>query len=191
MTEKNRMGEKITRVRESRSLTVQDLADRTELRVELIRQIESGELIPSLSPLIKIARVLGVRLGTFLDDADNVGPVISKADSRAKVVRFGDKDHTGSSDLDFYSLASDKTGRHMEPFVIDVYPSSAKDVKLSTHEGEEFIFVLDGQVEICYGKEVYRLSKGDSIYYDSIVSHNVHSFGDAPAKILAVVYAPF
>ena len=132
-----------------------------------------------------------MRLGTFLDDTDNIGPVISKADSRAKVVRFGDKDHKGNSDLDFYSLAADKTGRHMEPFVIDVYPSSAKDINLSTHEGEEFIFVLDGQVEISYGKESYRLSKGDSIYYDSIVQHNVHCFGDMPAKILAVVYAPY
>jgi len=191
MTEKNRLGGKIALVRESRKLSQQDLADRSELRIELISQIESGELIPSLSPLIKIARVLGVRLGTFLDDADNVGPVISKEESRAKVVRFSDKEHPGHSDLDFYSLASDKTGRHMEPFVIDVYPSSANDINLSSHEGEEFIFVLAGSIEVSYGRESYQLSKGDSIYYDSIVAHNVHCHGNTPAKILAVVYAPY
>lgn len=191
MAEKNRMGSKISLVRESRKLTVQELADRTELRPELVQQIESGELIPSLSPLIKIARVLGVRLGTFLDDEDNVSPVVSKNDSRAKVTRFSNKEHAGQSDLDFYALASDKAGRHMEPFVIDVYPSSADDIKLSTHEGEEFIFVLDGEIEISYGKDLYHLTKGDSIYYDSIVAHNVHSMSGTAAKILAVVYAPF
>ena len=191
MAEKNRMGSKITLVRESRKLSVQELADRAELREELVKQIESGELIPSLSPLIKIARVLGVRLGTFLDDEDNVSPVVSRADARAKVTRFSNKEHAGQSDLDFYSLASDKSGRHMEPFLIDVYPSSANDVKLSTHEGEEFIYVLDGEIEISYGKDTYQLSKGDSIYYDSIVAHNVHSKSGTAAKILAVVYAPF
>ncbi|MGL4369037.1 MAG: cupin domain-containing protein, partial [Spirochaetota bacterium] len=134
--------------------------------------------------------VLGVRLGTFLDETDNAGPVISKAGSRGKIVRFSAKEHAGNSDLDFYSLASDKTGRHMEPFVIDLYPSSAVDAKLSSHEGEEFVYVLEGQIEVNYGKETYILSQGDSIYYDSVVSHNVHSCGSAAAKVLAVVYAP-
>ena len=191
MAEKNRMGSKISLVRESRKLSVQELADRAELREELVQQIESGELIPSLSPLIKIARVLGVRLGTFLDDEDNVSPVMTRGADRAKVTRFSNKEHAGQSDLDFYALAADKTGRHMEPFLIDVYPSSADDIKMSTHEGEEFIYVLDGEVEISYGKDTYQLAKGDSIYYDSIVSHNVHSKGGTTAKILAVVYAPF
>jgi transcriptional regulator with XRE-family HTH domain len=191
MAEKNKLGTKIAQVRESRKLSPQDLADRTELPIELIKQLESGELVPSLSPLIKIARALGVRLGTFLDDGDNIGPVLSHAGDRAKVVRFSDKARPAHSDLDFYALASDKTGRHMEPFLIDIYPSSAKEIHLSAHEGEEFIYVLAGDVEISYGKEKFSLKEGDSIYYDSIVSHNVHCLGDKQAKILAVVYAPF
>jgi transcriptional regulator with XRE-family HTH domain len=190
MSEKNRLGSKIIQLREARKLSQADLAERTELAPGLIAQLESGELVPSLSPLIKIARALGVRLGTFLDDEENIGPVVSRSDSRAKVVRFSDKDKAQESDLDFYTLASDKTGRHMEPFLIDVYPSSAKQIHLSAHEGEEFIFVLSGEVEISYGKELFALSQGDSIYYDSIVSHNVHCKGNVPAKILAVVYAP-
>jgi transcriptional regulator with XRE-family HTH domain len=191
MSEKNKLGMKIVQLRESRKLSQSDLAERTELPQGLIAQLESGELIPSLSPLIKIARALGVRLGTFLDDEQNIGPVLSRAGERAKVVRFSDKAKASESDLDFYSLASDKSGRHMEPFLIDVYPSSAKQIHLSAHEGEEFIFVLAGEVEISYGKENFLLKEGDSIYYDSVVSHNVHSKGDGPAKILAVVYAPF
>jgi len=77
----------------------------------------------------------------------------------------------------------------MEPFLIDIYPSSAQDTKLSAHEGEEFIYVLSGEIEIVYGTETYRLGAGDSIYYDSIVAHHVHCSGDRPAQMLAVVYA--
>ena len=65
----------------------------------------------------------------------------------------------------------------MEPFIIDIYPSSEKDYKPSSHEGEEFIYVLAGKIEIIYGKESCSLSGGDSIYYDSIVPHHVHTHG--------------
>jgi transcriptional regulator with XRE-family HTH domain len=191
MAEKNRIGVKVAQIRESRKISQQELAERSELKTELIAQIESGELIPSLSPLIKIARVLGVRLGTFLDDLDNIGPVVTLANDHRKMMMFSEKSQAGSSDLDFFALASDKTGRHMEPFVIDIHPSSAKEIVLSTHEGEEFIFVLTGAVEISYGKETYCLEQGDSIYYDSIVPHNVHCKSDTDARILAVVYTPF
>lgn len=190
MAEKNRIGVKVAQIRESRGLTGQELGERAELKAELIDQIESGELIPSLSPLIKIARVLGVRLGTFLDDQDHIGPVVTRAQGDQKLTRFSEKSQTGRSDLDFFALASDKTGRHMEPFIIDIHPSSAREIVLSAHEGEEFIFVLSGAVEISYGRETYHLAAGDSIYYDSIVSHNVHCSDGVDARILAVVYTP-
>ena len=190
MTDRNSLGEKVRTVREARKLKLEDLAQRAELKPELVRQIEAGELLPSLAPLIKIARVLGVRLGTFLDNEETLGPVVTRSGSYPQVVRFSDKDHPGHSDLDFFSLAADKTGRHMEPFVIDLHPSSAQDPQLSAHEGEEFIWVMSGEVEIGYGKLAYRLQSGDSIYYDSIVAHNVNAAGSRPARILAVVYAP-
>ncbi|HYW85470.1 MAG TPA: cupin domain-containing protein, partial [Spirochaetia bacterium] len=106
------------------------------------------------------------------------------------VVRFSGRQRSSHSDLDFFSLAANKTGRHMEPFVIDIHPASAQETQASTHEGEEFIYVLSGEVEIEYGRETYRLSPGDSIYYDSIVPHHVHSAGDGEAKVIGVVYAP-
>jgi quercetin dioxygenase-like cupin family protein len=88
-------------------------------------------------------------------------------------------------------LAGTKAGRHFEPFIIDITPADKPAISLSAHEGEEFIFVLSGEIEISYGKETYRLSEGDSIYYDSVVDHHVHAAADYPARILAVVYAPF
>ena len=79
----------------------------------------------------------------------------------------------------------------MEPFIIDINPSEQQEFKLSAHEGEEFIYVMDGEVEIEYGKEKYMLKEGDSIFYDSIVKHHVHGAPGKSAKILAVVYIPF
>ncbi|MGL4492178.1 MAG: cupin domain-containing protein, partial [Tannerellaceae bacterium] len=83
-----------------------------------------------------------------------------------------------------------KSGRHMEPFIINIEASEGADFVMSTHEGEEFIFVLDGVVEINYGKHKYILEEGDSIYYDSIVAHHVHAAAGNTARILAVVYTP-
>lgn len=190
MADRNTIGDKVRLVRENRKLGVDQLAERAELRTELIARIESGDLIPSLGPLMRIARALGVRLGTFLDDQESVGPVVVRAGEKRKVMHVSDKSRPGRSDLDFFALAANKAGRHMEPFLIDIYPSSAEEAKPSAHEGEEFILVLAGDVEIRYGTDTYRLSRGDSIYYDSIVAHHVHCIGDRPAQILAVVYAP-
>lgn len=191
MSEKNKIGSKVKLLRETRKLTVEDVSERTNLSLETIENIENGALVPSLTPLIKIARVLGVRLGTFMDDVENLGPVVTRAKEEKSVTRFSDRGNAVNSDLDFYTLAQNKAGRHMDPFVIDIYPSSEEEIKMSTHEGEEFIYVLNGTVEIKYGKDTYLLKEGDSIYYDSIVAHHVHSYGTDNAKILAMVYTPF
>ncbi len=87
-------------------------------------------------------------------------------------------------------MAEQKAGRHMEPFLIDIEPTSEENKKLSSHEGEEFIYVLEGTLLIKHGNEEYRLQQGDSIYYDSIVNHLVLADNNQVAKILAVVYTP-
>ena len=191
MTAADGVGGKIARIREARKLSQDELAERSQVALGLLRQIEQGELIPSLTPLTKIARVLGVRMGTFLDDVEEVGPVLNRKGQIRQTVRFAGGSQPARGELDFHALALDKAGRHMEPFLIDVLPASDKSYEKSSHEGEEFLYVLAGQIELLYGKDTYVLSEGDSIYYDSIVAHHVHAGGDAPARILAVVYAPF
>lgn len=185
----NRIGAKLTTLRESLGLSVEELAERAGADAHLIAGIEAGALVPCLAPLIEITRALGVRLGTLLDDEDQVGPVVTRGGAAEEVTRLKDL-ATGTADatLDFFSLAHGKSARHMEPFLIAVSPSTEKS--LSSHEGEEFLFVLEGSIEVEYGKDLHVLRGGDSIYYDSIVPHQVRAHGDAPARILAVVYAP-
>jgi len=191
MTVEHKVGAKVRQLREQRELSCAELAAQSECHVTLIEQIEAGDLVPSLTPLMNIARALGVRLGTLLDDESHEGPVMVKGNDLPKVVRFSGKDPEATkSNLDFYTLGAGKKDRHMEPFVIDVQPRAGQAPPLSSHEGEEFIYVLTGNIEINYGQTTYNLAAGDSIYYDSIVPHDVHAAGGA-ARILAVVYAPF
>jgi transcriptional regulator with XRE-family HTH domain len=187
---KNKTGSKIREVRITRELSVEELSERTGLTTDQISKIEKNEVMPSLSPLIKISRALGVRLGTFLDDHEELGPVINKAGELNEGISFTNNQDTGQSMLHFFSLAGNKAPRHMEPFIVDIEPQMHNPYTLSTHEGEEFIYVLEGEIEIEYGQTKYRLRKGDSVYYDSIVPHNVHSPGTEKSQILGVVYIP-
>jgi transcriptional regulator with XRE-family HTH domain len=186
----NKVGEKIRQLRENKGISIEELARESQISVKLVKKLENEAVIPSLSPLLKIAKVLNVRLGTFLDDAPQTGPVVVKSGKSENVMRFSGKNtNLKDSTLEFYSLASGKTDRHMEPFLIDVHPPENEDYQLSSHEGEEFIFVMSGEIEVLYGKETYLVSEGDSIYYDSVVPHDLHAHG-GEAKILAVVYTP-
>lgn len=191
MAKQHDLGKKVTQIRESQNVDLDELATKTDLDINQLKKIENGEVLPSLAPLIKIARALGVRLGTFLDDSSNLGPAIVRADEHETGVRFSSQQTGSREHLNFLSLAFDKAGRNMEPFIVEIEPSHQSNYMLSSHEGEEFIYILEGEIEINYGKELFHLRKGDSIYMDSIVSHNVHAASDQSAKILAVVYAPF
>lgn len=190
MKNRKKIGKKIKAFREFRQISREDLAIQSNLDVTQLEQIEEKGNIPSLGHLIKISRALGVRIGTFLDDQEQIGPVVVKAGDEKSSSSFSTNNDASRQHLNFFSLAQAKAGRHMEPFIVEIEATSESDYKLSSHEGEEFIFVLDGQVEINYGKEVYQLGKGDSIYLDSIVAHNVHAAANQSARILAVVYTP-
>ena len=188
MPANNEVGAKIKSLRELRGVTVEELSERSGMTPGQIEEIEAGKVAASLTPLLKIARGLGCRLGTFLDDTSISGPVVTSTkqdnDSGMRFVGAGDK-----NGLVFHALAANKADRSMEPFVIDVHPPQSSDYEVSSHEGEEFVFVLEGEIEVDYGRKLYRVKAGESIYYESIVPHHLHAFG-GEARILAVIYAP-
>jgi len=185
------IGEKIKALRESRQISVEDLMERTGLAQEQIERIESNVDIPSLAPLIKIARALGVRLGTFLDDQDGSGAVVCRKEEHTdNSISFSNNAVSARTHMQYHSLSASKADRHMEPFIIDINQTDENTYELSSHEGEEFIYVMEGVVEIAYGRKKHVIEAGDSIYYDSIVPHHVHGFEGQAARILAVVYTP-
>lgn len=187
--ELNLIGPRIRQLRERREYSIETLAKQSGCSAEMIAALEAGELVPSLTPLLRLARGLGVRLGTLLDDQTQDGPAVVRKGAAGAAIHFSGNDPARTrSTLDFHSLAPHKAARNMEPFLIDVHPASG-DVPLNEHEGEEFIYVLSGRIEVLYGKDAYRLDAGDSIYYESVVPHHLHALG-GDARILAVIYAP-
>jgi transcriptional regulator with XRE-family HTH domain len=195
MTEKNRfmktekVGQRIRTFMEQQELSLEDLVQRTGLELGALTTIVEEDVYPSLGPLLKIARALDVRLGTFLDDQISKDPlVIRRQERKEELSMLRGKDKPVA--LRFYSLGSGKSDRHMDPFYVELLPESEKSKDLSSHEGEEFIVVYAGRVEVTYGTEAYVLEAGDSIYYNSIVPHYVSCKGAQPAAIYAVLYIP-
>lgn len=185
------VGSRIKSIRESKKITAEQVAERSGLTLEQLDRIENDRNLPSLAPLVKIARAIGVRLGTFLDDSDNLGPVVCRKGDQPAGISFSSETANSHNNLNFFALAQSKAGRHMEPFLIDIDSASESGYQLSTHEGEEFLYVLEGTIEVAYGKSKFVIQAGESIYYDSIVEHNVHAANQSKARILAVVYTPF
>ena len=109
------IGAKIKNIRESKQLSIEEVAERSGLGIEQIERIEGNLDFPSLAPLIKIARVLGVRLGTFLDDQAELGPVVCrKKDSEADGIGFTNNATQGHKHMDYHSLSQDKGKRRYQ-----------------------------------------------------------------------------
>ncbi len=181
------IGSKIQSLREAKGISIKYIAKEAGLTEEQMLAVEKDGAMLSLAPLVKIARVLEVRLGTFLDDASASGPVVCRKDVSEE---NSESLESSRKHMTYFSLAGSKSGRQMEPFIINLDACVEKDFILSSHEGEEFLFVLDGAIEINYGEDVFVLEEGDSIFYDSIVEHHVHGDCIKGAKVLAVVYSP-
>ncbi|MGE5363724.1 MAG: helix-turn-helix domain-containing protein [Bacteroidota bacterium] len=191
MSDAKILGQKIQSLCETKKITLDELAERCSITPQMIGKILEGQYIPSIGMLVRISRCLGERLGSLMDDQVHLGPVVHRKNESDQALGFTDKEKPVHSDMDAFPIAASKSGRHMEPFIIEMKPSSGEEIRLSNHEGEEFIYVLSGAVEIFYGSDTYVITEGDSIYYDSIIDHNVHSLGEKEARVLAVLYAPY
>ncbi len=172
-----------------KEISFSELSVRTGLNESFLHSVIKENAYPSLGPLQKIARALGVRLGTFLDDQMSRDPLLIRLSERTEEMRM-----TPSTDSlvtsRYYSLGRGKADRHMEPFFIEMLPVDQTEKALSSHEGEEFIVVTSGKVELIYGKQRFELEAGDSIYYNSVVPHWVGCSGAEPAHMYAVLYFP-
>jgi transcriptional regulator with XRE-family HTH domain len=183
------IGLKVRRLRQERRMTLQDLAEATGLSKPLLSQIENEQVIPPLATLLRISKALKVELHSFFQEADSVEKCVlvragdfRKADWRAG--RGNDR-----APYTYHSLASGKKNRNLEPFVIEFDVRPWKEELLVSHQGEEFIFMLEGRLEFHYGSKIMFLETGDSVYYDSSEPHGFTAVGEVPARAVAVVYS--
>jgi len=182
------VGRRVKMVRQEKGLTTEDVGQRTGLSPAYLEQIEAAELSPPLGVLIRIAKALDMKLGRFISTGEVKPFTVVRKHERRIVSRYtsAQADQYGYT---YESLAPDKKDRHMEPFVVTLAPSGAKK-ELSTHAGQEFIYVLEGVLEVILEDHQHVLSPGDSIYYDSSVPHLVRCHGEKETVILAVLYIP-
>jgi len=186
--EEVRVGERIKELRERKGLSLKEVADLTGFSTALLSQMENHLVSPSLGTIIKLARALSVKVGDFLGETEGEPFTIVRKDERKIVSRFASKEGVKYG-YSYESLGFDKKDRHMEPFIVTLEPATVKAAKTSVHEGEEFIFVLEGEMEVILGNHTDILYPGDSIYYDSTIPHKVQCHQDKVTRILAVIYA--
>lgn len=183
-----KIGSRIKNFRERKGWTTEELAENAKLDAAFVASIEDGSVRPALGIMVKIARALGTRLGTFMDDELTQDPLIVRLNNRQQETVAHAGSHT-SPEMEYYHLGRGKADRSMEPFFIKLEPTD-ENHELSSHEGEEFIVVVSGEVKLVYGNEKHVLGPGDSMYYNSVVPHFVGAHGTTPAEIYAVVYIP-
>jgi len=183
------VGQRIRTYMERQNISLDKLSTLTGLDEKFLSTVVDDHVYPSLGPLVKIARALNVRLGTFLDDQISADPLVVRHQGKQEELNML-RGKGKPVALKYYSLGGGKSDRHMEPFYIEMLPEPEKEKEFSSHEGEEFFVVHSGQIEVVYGTETYVLEAGDSIYYNSIVPHYVSCKGSSPASIYATIYVP-
>lgn len=180
------IGMRVKKVREGHGLSVFDVYLRTDISVELLSQIEEGKVVPPLGAIVRLANAFDLKMGYFISGDEEKAFTIVRRDDREATLRYdpSKEKHHGYA---YEHLAPHKTDRYMEPFLVSLEPSETQQER-STHDGQEFIFVLQGEMEVRLGEEIHILQPGDSIYYDSTVPHLVKCHGKEITKILAVIY---
>ncbi len=180
------MGGKLRRLREENGLSLADLARRAALAEASVRDFEDGRAVPAVGELLNIANALGVSIGHFFQTRI--------PDKRVEVVRAADRwtvkarsEAGGVLNYRYQSLSHGLTEKLMQPFIVEVPPSQDSALNRSQHEGEEFLFVLAGVLEVEIAGERHRLEPGDAIYYDSRQPHTLRALEGATARLIACI----
>lgn len=178
------IGERIRAIRESKGLSLEELAHMTGFDIDFLAAIETEELQPQLGTVIKLSKALDSAFSRILSGVGNRLYSVSRKGQQKIVQRStGQK---GKKQLYTYnSLAPEVKGRHMEALRVTLEENP--EGVMSVHDGEEFIFVLDGPVRVQIGDDKIDLESGDSIYYLSTTPHLLAA-REGKAEILAVIY---
>lgn len=182
-----RLGRRVKALRRTAEMTLQQLSERSGVSVATLSKIENGRSSASFDTVLKVARGLGVLfdnlVGDEVSDRRNL--------SRLVVTRAGDAEEYPSEIYTYRAYGTEMLHRRLMPLMIEVKTRTVPDpVDWSTHEGEEFILVLDGEIDL--HTEHYkpqRLRTGDAAYFDSLMRHAFVAVDCSAAKILSVSLA--
>ena len=178
------IGQRIRKIREEKGVALEELSRLTGFDVKFLSSLEKNEAQPQLGTVIKLSKALDSAFGRLVSGVGDKLYSITRKNERRTISRSTSK--TGKKQVYTYkSLAPEVKGRHMEALIVKLEEDPDKEI--SVHEGEEFIFVLDGTVVLEIGDEKFELEPGDSVYYLSTTPHHIAAKRDK-ATILAVLY---
>jgi len=187
--EAQRIGNKVRELREKRRYTLHDMAGKTGFAKDLLSQIEHGEFIPPIATLMKLAHAFGVSMGHFFEEEAGTERIaVTRAHERRRVARRPHH-HEGEVNYIYEALEIRKADKQMEPFMVEFPVQDVSEMVFVSHDGEEFLHVLEGQLEFRSTDHVEALNPGDSIYFESDISHSFRCLGERSAKALVVVWA--
>ncbi len=181
------IGSKIKALRLLRKKTLQEVADETGFSPALISQIENNNVSPPIATLSRVAKVLGVRLGYFFrDEGPEETYEVMRREDRPVVTRVISRSG-GQHGYTYHALTHRKRDKTMEPFLLFVDPGLREDGNLYSHDGEEFLLILEGEAELLLEGERIVLREGDSVYFESSLRHRLIAHGAVGARVLAVL----
>jgi len=172
------VGEKISKARKKKKITLEQLANDTGCSIEQLKEIEAGEVMPPVGTLLQISRALKIDSGLLLKEENGT------AESRVKAYKKRTQNYA------YTTLTPGAEDKHLKAFRVTV--PAMKDHKGVgyQHEGEEFIYVLSGRMEVTVGDHVNRLKEGDSLHFNSGIRHQLRNIGKRKAELVVVVYSP-
>lgn len=188
-TEALRIGARVRELREKRRYTLQDLSAKTGLSKEELSQIEHSMTVPPVATLLKMAKALEVGMGYFFQEKSGSEEIaVTRLSERVRIKR---RPHHQKGEVNYIyeALETKKSDKHMEPFMVEFPPQDTSEMVFVSHDGEEFLTLLEGKLEFRTQSRVELLDPGDSIYFVSNISHSFRCLGDRTAKAIAVVWS--
>ncbi|NHN31669.1 helix-turn-helix domain-containing protein [Paenibacillus sp. S3N08] len=173
------LGNKIKKLRTEQNRNLMDIANVCGFSKSLLSKIENGKTIPPISTLIKIADALGTKVSILLDDQQQSGTIYTTKEASEARMTKTDRGYS------FFTFAVERSEKLMQPFLFISRKDENDSKNLYSHNGEEFIFILEGEMRYKVGNVEYMLKPGDSLYFDSIEKHTLMPITDE-VKYMAV-----
>ncbi len=173
-------GAKMKQLRQLRKMTFENLANKTGLSNRYLKEIEEGKIIPPVSAVIQISKALSIDSGSFLSAEEQ------EALARKRKESFYKRTQAYS----YKTLTPEAESKHMKAFLVTIDPKQDHRMVEYRHEGEEFIYVLKGEVEVRVGENENHLKKGETLHFDSGIPHKLRNLSDEESKLLVVLYTP-
>jgi transcriptional regulator with XRE-family HTH domain len=188
---KSRLSAALRGLRKQKGWTLAEVSERTGFSIATLSKVENDRLSLSYDKLIRLSEGLGVDIAQLFSftDASHASPVAITG--RRSVNRVGEGELVATRNYDYRYLSTDVTQKKFIPIFTEIHARSLEEFgELVRHEGEEFVFVVEGELEV--HTELYApliLSVGESVYIDSTMGHAYVARGEGPCRLLAVCSA--